>query len=256
MLFPCDGRVYSGTVKLWNSAQVKCARVNWKGVVCDVVCNPSVVNGENLMSGSSTGVLTPLVLTSWPSSLTWCWAASSSTWLVQAVLSWTMVVAKGCAADMVVLITNPRAHLQRLSSTPSSPTLHTHYINARAATIERPWSLVVHCATITASMTVTSTAIATATASATATTTTTAIVNVARMIQHAPWFVYVDWAYMVHAAAGHDTNCRASLHRCYLRPQQDSDLMEVTRGIIWLFLGERLHQPWESAKNVIFGWAT
>jgi len=29
--------------------------------------------------------------------------------------------------------------------------------------------------------------------------------------------------------------------------------MEVTRGIIWLFLGERLHQPWESAKNVIFG---
>jgi hypothetical protein len=21
------------------------------------------------------------------------------------------------------------------------------------------------------------------------------------MIQHAPWFVYVDWAYMVHAAA-------------------------------------------------------
>ncbi|RLN03066.1 hypothetical protein C2845_PM13G11780 [Panicum miliaceum] len=96
----------------------------------------------------------------------------------------------GCAADVVVLITNPRAHLHRLSSTPSSPTLHTHYINARAATIERPWSLVVHCATITASTIATSTAIATATASAI--TTTTAIVNVARMIQQAPWFVYVN----------------------------------------------------------------
>jgi hypothetical protein len=116
--------------------------------------------------------------------ITWCWAASTSTWLVQAVLSSTMVVAKGCAADVVVLITNPRAHLHCLSSTPSSPTLHTHYINARAATIEQPWSLVVHYATITAST------IATATASAT--TTTTAIVNIARMIQQAPWFVYVD----------------------------------------------------------------
>ncbi|RLM60640.1 hypothetical protein C2845_PM14G10370 [Panicum miliaceum] len=116
--------------------------------------------------------------------ITWCWAASTSTWLIQAVLSSTMVVANGCAADVVVLITNPRAHLHRLSSTPSSPTLHIHYINARAATIERPWSLVVHYATITAST------IATATASAT--TTTTAIVNVARMIQQVPWFVYVD----------------------------------------------------------------
>ena len=246
MLFPCDGRVYSGTVKLWNSAQVKCARVNWKGVVCDVVCNPSVVNGENLMSGSSTGVLTPLVLTSWPSSLTWCWAASTSTWLVQAVLSWTMVVAKGCAADMVVLITNPRAHLHRLSSTPSSPTLHTHYINARAATIELPWSFVVHCASITASTIATST-IATATASAT--TTTTAIINVAawsNRLHGLSTSTEITWCMLLPC---HDTNCRASLHRCYLRPQQDPDLMEVTRGIIWLFLGERLHQPRESAKK-------
>lgn len=89
------------------------------------------------------------------------------------VLSSTMVVAKGCAAAVVVLITNPRAHLHRLSSTPSSPTLHTHYINVRAPAIELPWSLVVRCVTTTT------------------TATTTAIANVAIMIQQ-PWFVYID----------------------------------------------------------------
>lgn len=103
-----------------------------------------------------------------------------------------MVVANGCAADVLVLITNPRVHLHRLSSTPSSPTLHTHYINVRAATIVRCWSLVVHCATTIAITTATATTIAIATAPATATTTTTTIVNVALMIQRAPWFVYVD----------------------------------------------------------------
>lgn len=86
-----------------------------------------------------------------------------------------MVVAKGCAADVVVLITKPRAHLHRLSTTPSSPTLHTHYIDVRAPAVEQLWSLV-HCVTTTT----------------TTTATTTAIANLAIMIQQAPWFVYID----------------------------------------------------------------
>nr|CAB3482842.1 unnamed protein product [Digitaria exilis] len=81
-----------------------------------------------------------------------------------------MVVAKGCAADVVVLITKPRAHLHRLSTTPSSPTLHTHYIDVRAPAVEQLWSLV-HCVTTTT----------------TTTATTTAIANLAIMIQQAPW---------------------------------------------------------------------
>lgn len=94
MFFSFKGRVYSGMVQAEKSIQVKWTRVNWKGTICNV-----------LWSNLNWGLNSCIMLTSWPSSLTCCWAASTSTSLVQALPSSTMVVAEGCAADAMVLIT-------------------------------------------------------------------------------------------------------------------------------------------------------
>lgn len=172
------------------------------------------------------------MLTSWPSCLTSCWGALTSTWLAQAVQSSTMVVAKGCADDAGAYHHSLRAH-HRLSSTPPSPTQHTCYINTRAAAIERSWSLV-HSVTTPPPP----------------------------PLPQLPSSASRSWSNRLHGLSTSTELAWYMLLRCQGTDYQVlhanftdkcPDLLDIQRGILWRFLGPWLHRPRNNHTKVIFG---